>query len=1092
MKKYLSWKLLVIIVTALFLGFFNLPSETQTKIFPFTPDFIKKSQIYLGLDLRGGSQLDYRIDLRRVPESDRKSIVEGVQAVIERRVDSLGVAEPNIYTSELGGEIHITVELAQTAVLDQFDVNKYLGEGKSLESITLIERQMISLEKAKESVGKTIQLEFKERQTEPDPKEKEKIKENAQTALEKINSGQSFDVIGQEEQQAYPGRVTFERSSYVFESDLPGKVRDTLKTLEVGEHMKELVELDGSFVLDPISYETVQDSSYTVVKLVDKKEEIKHKKAVDVSHILISWVGLDTADATVTRNKEEAYALAKKIRTDALADGDFGALASEYSDDKSNKDNGGVLDIPVTGSGTYVFDFEKASLELEDGEISEVLETQFGYHLIKANSVKENLMETQYLYKTIRYSTMQDMWKNTGLTGQYFTRAEVQMDQLFQSYVTIQFDGEGAKLFEDITGRNVNKPVAIFVGGELISAPNVSEKISGGLARITGNFTIEESQNLARDLNTGAIPAPIVLVGEYTIGATLGQEALNKSLTAGAIGLLLVMLFMLLYYRLPGLLANFALIIYGILLVFLIKSELHIAIALPISLIVFGLLVHKIANNEDSGWEKLFSFVLTCVGLIFITFVLQTARVLTLAGIAGIILSIGMAVDANILIFERIKEELRDGKALKNAVDVGFKRAWTAIRDSNFSTLLTCAILLYFGTSIIKGFAFTLVIGILVSMFTALVITKIFLQGIVAKKNIAQDVTLFGGKEKKERKPFQFIQKTKLWGTISGILLTLSVVSILLFGLNLGIDFTGGSLMELRFTEPITKENFSTALSESAEEVNSGNTSLELDESLDAKENTNVEISDVSVVAISQGEEEVDFIDLNASQIIKSGDDGFIIKTRHMTPESHDKLMKALRTKLPDFAEERFTTIGPVVGSALLKKAIFAVIFALIVIILYVAFAFRKIPKEIGPWRFGVSAIVALIHDVIIITGIFAALGYFLQVEIDALFITALLTIFGYSVNDTIVVLDRLREKITRDSNQNLTENANKALTETLARSINTSFSTLLVLFAILIGGGSSIFYFILALTLGIFVGTYSSMFVATPLLVLWKKYKSS
>jgi SecD/SecF fusion protein len=1095
MKKYLSWKLFAILVVTLFLGFFNLPSETQTKIFPFTPDFVQKSQIYLGLDLRGGSQLDYRIDLRRVPEADRESIIEGVKSVIQKRVDSLGVAEPNIYTSELGGETHITVELAKTAVLDQSDVNKYLGEGKSLETLTERERQMVSLEKAKESVGKTIQLEFKERKTEPDPKEKDKIKEEAQAALAKIEAGDAFEVIGQEEQQAFPGRVTFERSGYVFESDLSPKIKEALKNLEAGEYTKELIELDGNFVLDPITQQTVQDSAYAILNLVETKSEIRHEKAVDTSHILISWAGLESADATVNRDKSEAYELAKGIRAQLLAEGDFAALAAEHSDDKSNKESGGKLVSPVTGDGTYVSAFEQAALELEESGISEVTETQFGYHIIKADSINENVTETQYLYKTIRYSTMQDMWTDTGLTGQHFNRADVEMDQFFQAYVSIQFNTEGARLFEEITGRNIGEPVAIFVGGELISAPTVQDKIAGGTAQISGNFTVEEAQTLARDLNTGAIPAPIVLTGEYTIGATLGQAALSMSLYAGFIGLLLVMLFMLLYYRFPGLLANLALAVYGIILIFLVKSELHVIIALPISLIIFGILVHKIVNSDDSGWEKLVSFVLTCVGLIFVTFLLQTARVLTLAGIAGIILSIGMAVDANILIFERIKEELRDGKALKNAIDIGFKRAWTAIRDSNFSTLITCAILMYFGSSMIKGFAFTLAAGILVSMFTALVITKIFFLATIGKKWLPQDIGLFGAKLKKERKPFRFIQKTKLWGAISGAMLALSIVSISVFGLHLGIDFTGGSLIELNFNEPIVKEQLSDALAKSSEKINSGDIVVEEIDSEEDVEATNIEnVEDVSSegVILSEAEQEELSIDLTAYQLIASGDNGFIIKTRHMTPEAHDQLIKLLRKELPEFTEERFTTIGPVVGAALLQRSVLAVIFALIIIIFYVAFAFRKIPKEVSPWRFGVSAIVALVHDVIIITGIFAALGYFLHVELDALFITALLTIFGYSVNDTIVVLDRLREKIMRDSDENLTENANKALTETLSRSINTSISTLLVLVAILLGGSSSIFYFILALTLGILVGTYSSIFVATPLLVLWKKHKSS
>lgn len=1091
MKKYLSWKLLSILVITLFLGFFDLSPETQSKILPFGKEYFQKHKIHLGLDLQGGSQLDYRIDLRKVPEADRESIVDGVQTVIEKRVNNLGVAEPNIYRSDLSGESHIIVELAQTAVLTQEDADKYLGEKKALDQLNDDEKKLVSLEKAKATVGKTIQLEFKEQKLDIDPQEKDKVKTTAQAALDKINDGASFEVIGQEEQQGFPGKVAFEKSDYTFESKLPVDIKNAIQTFKPGEYTKNLVEIKGSFVLDPISNQAIQDSAFAIIKLLDIKEEIKDEKSVNTSHILISWTGLETADATVTRTEEEAYELAKDLRAKLLAGEEFGKLALDNSDDKSNNENGGQLDKPVNGDGTYVFDFEEAALKLEKEGISEIIKTQFGYHIIKADDVQIDVKEKQYQYQTIKYSTKQDTWADTGLTGEHFVHADVQMDNFFQPYVSIQFNDEGAKLFEEITGRNVNKPIAIFVGGELISAPNVNKKISGGTAQISGQFTNEEAQGLARDLNTGAIPAPIVLTGEYTIGATLGQEALSKSLWAGFIGMLLVMVFMLVYYRLPGLVANVALLIYGIILVFLIKSELHLAIAILISLVLFGFLVSKIVNSKDSGWEKLLSFILSCVGFFFVAFLLRTGVVLTLAGIAGIIMSIGMAVDANILIFERIKEELKEGKSLKSAIEDGFFRAWSAIRDSNFSTLLICAILFYFGSSMIRGFAFNLAAGVLVSMFTAIIVTKTILYALINKK-IAQNISLFGGREKTDRKPIQFIKKTKLWFSISGVLITISVISIFTFGLNLGIDFTGGSLMELKFTEQTSKENITQALNTAAKEINSGDLAT-ISEATTAE--TTLEDDQKILLETKAPEaviekEEPSMLDLETAQIVEAGESNFIIKTKYLTSETHAQLIAKLNEKLPKFTESRFTTIGPVVGSTLLQKAIVALIIALIMIIFYVAFAFRRIPKEISPWRFGTSAIIGVVHDVVIVIGIFAILGQFLHVEIDALFITALLTVIGYSVNDTIVIMDRLREKILHNSTNSFAENTDQALTETLPRSINTSFSTVLVLIAILVGGSSAIFYFVLALTLGITIGAYSSIFVAAPLLVFWKNFK--
>ncbi|MDA1060268.1 MAG: protein translocase subunit SecF, partial [bacterium] len=673
--------------------------------------------------------------------------------------------------------------------------------------------------------------------------------------------------------------------------------------------------------------------------------------------------------------------------------------------------------------------------------------------------------------------TKSDPWKDTGLTGEHFVRADIQLDNFFQSYVSIQFNEEGGKLFEEITERNVGKPIAIFVGGDLISAPNVNEKISGGSAQITGQFTSEEAQALARDLNTGAIPAPIVLTGEYTIGATLGHEALTKSLWAGLVGLILVMVFMLLYYRLPGLVANGALLIYGVILIFLIKAELHLGIALGISLIIFGFLVSKIVNNKDSGWEKLLSFVLSCFGFFFLTFLLKTGVVITLAGIAGIILSIGMAVDANILIFERLKEELREGKTLGSAIDSGFHRAWSAIRDSNFSTLITCAILFYFGSSIIRGFAFNLAAGILVSMFTAITITRTLLYSFVGKK-IAGNLVVFGVKEKQAKAGFKFIKNSKIWFSFSGLMVAVSVIAMFTFGLNLGIDFKGGTLLEFNFEEAVTKETLVNALQEIEDnkEAPTPTAAAEVEESTE----------DQLVLSANK----TGLLDLSGIQITESGENSFIVKTKYLTSETHDQLIAQMKEKLPKFTEPRFTTIGPVIGKTLLHKALVAMIFALIMIIVYVAFAFRKIPKEVNPWRFGASAIAALVHDVVIVTGVFVILGQFLNVEIDALFITAMLTVFGYSVNDTIVVLDRLRENLIHNSSDTLAETADKALNETLARSINTSLSTLLTLVAILLWGSPSIFYFVLALTIGTTIGTYSSIFLATPLLVRWNRKK--
>lgn len=452
-----------------------------------------------------------------------------------------------------------------------------------------------------------------------------------------------------------------------------GVSEPVVQTSKVGDSWRVIVELPG-----------VTDTQQAI-QLIGETPVLEFK---EVSAATTDTSAIDSYNA-------EAKKKAEGILKRALRGEDFAKLAQENSED-SSKDQGG--DLGFFGKGMMVAPFEEAAFALKKGEITrQLVETQFGFHIIKKTDERqgENGTEIQASHILIRTQSVQpdDQWANTGLSGKQLSKAAVEFDpNTGIPMVNITFNDEGKDLFSAITGRNIGKPVAIFLDGAAISTPTVQEAITGGQAVISGDFTLTEAKQLAQRLNSGALPVPIKLITQTTVDATLGKVSVEKSLLAGVLGLLLVALFMLLYYRLPGLLAVIALGIYALITMALFKMW-------PVTL--------------------------------------------TLAGIAGFVLSIGMAVDANVLIFERLKEEIRSGKPLTNAIEEGFNRAWTSIRDSNVSSLITSVILIWFGSSLVKGFAVTLALGILISMFTAIVVTRTFLR-LSSTKLLTKHPWLFG------------------------------------------------------------------------------------------------------------------------------------------------------------------------------------------------------------------------------------------------------------------------------------------------------------------------------------------------------------
>lgn len=482
--------------------------------------------------------------------------------------------------------------------------------------------------------------------------------------------------------------------------DAYGVSEPVVQTSKVGDNHRLIVELPG--VSD------VEEAK----NMINKTPILEFKEKNDEAELT------EEEKEQIQVQKEEAQKRAKEILKQVKEGADFAELAKEESDDPGSGEKGG--DLGFFGKGEMVPAFEEAvfSEDLKEGEIyPELAESSFGFHIIKKTGEKEEgeerkIQASHILIQAPGQEQVLAQKKNqfigTGLTGQHLEESSVRFNQQTgQPEVGLKFDAEGKDLFKEITEQNQGSQVAIFLDGETISAPTVQAVIRNGEAVINGDFTLEEAKTLSQRLNAGALPVPIELISQQSVGPTLGKISLEKSLIAGFYGLVAVGAFMILYYRLPGLIAVIALSIYTLLMVSIFK----------------------------------------------LSSVTPMAITLTLSGIAGFILSVGMAVDANILIFERIKEEIKKGKSLRVSSEEGFKRAWTSIRDGNFSTILTALILMILGTGFIKGFAITLMLGILVSMFTAIVITRLILQFVLVERMEKYKWLFIPGRVKQKNAP---------------------------------------------------------------------------------------------------------------------------------------------------------------------------------------------------------------------------------------------------------------------------------------------------------------------------------------------------
>jgi SecD/SecF fusion protein len=617
---------------------------------------------------------------------------------------------------------------------------------------------------------------------------------------------------------------------------------------------------------------------------------------------------------------------------------------------------------------------------------------------VKAISEESKVFE---LY-AIKVSTVDG---TPALGGDVISDARDDFDQRGNPEVVMVMNSEGAREWKSITALasadpNNKKSVAIVLDNNVYSAPTVQGEIPNGISSISGSFKVEDTKDLANVLKAGRLPAPAKIVSEYIVGPSLGAESINSGLISTLAGILVILLFMALYYNKAGWVANVSLL----------------------------------------------------VNLFFLMGVLASlGAVLTLPGIAGIVLSLGMSVDANVLIYERVREEMATGKSLRLAIAEGFKKAMSSILDSNITTFLTGLILYIFGSGPILGFATTLMIGIITSLFAAIFITRLIFEWMLGKnQNISFSIKATQNLFKDSK--FDFISGRRKFYVFSSVIIIAGIISMFTRGFSLGVDFKGGRSYFVEFNQAVKTTDVRKVLTEefgSAPEVKTFGSSNE--------------------------------VKITTSYLV---DDN----SENADATANEKLTAGLKKISSGFEIKDSQKVGPTIANDIKVSAIYAVLFAILVVFLYILIRFRK-------WQFGLAAIVALAHDVLILLALFSLLNGVLpfSLDIDQAFIAAILTVMGYSINDTVVVFDRVREYINQHhtKNENLPSVINNALNSTLSRTVVTGLCTMLVLIIIFIFGGEILRGFSFAMLIGVIFGTYSSLFVATPFVVEFIREKT-
>lgn len=707
---------------------------------------------------------------------------------------------------------------------------------------------------------------------------------------------------------------------------------------------------------------------------------------------------------------EQAEGLIAEV--EAAAETEQEAEAAEGRFDRTRNPLFAVLD-PNYAGGAAIGAAYKADMETVEAYLSNpaVLEKFPADIQFKWGVKGDDKIDGRYYLYAIKVATPDG---KAPLDGSVVTDArERYSERGAAAEVEMTMNGEGTREWGRLTGENIGKCVAIVLDGYVYSAPRVQTKIDKGTSQITGDFTIQEAKDLANVLKSGKVPAPATIIQDTVVGPSLGQESINAGMLSFAIAFVLVLLYMGLFYKTAGWMSDIALLTN----VFLLMGVL----------VSFG-------------------------------------AVLTLPGIAGIVLTMGMAVDANVIIYERIKEELRSGKGISLAIKEGFSKAYSAIIDGNLTTIITGIVLFVFGNGPVQGFATTLIIGIVTSFFCAVFITRLLIEWIVAKRGTVSFSHAWS-ENFLNNTHFDFLRVRKAAYIVAGAVIVLSGVSLAVRKLNLGAEFTGGRAYVVRFDNAVSaeevRENVEKAFAENATDADAASISSEVKQF--GKENQ------MRIVTQYKNDDTSDEATAEVERIIYNA-----VKPLY----SYDITFEQFRdTQTDDNGIVNADKIGPSIASDMTWNAIYSVLFSLLAIGLYITFRFKR-------WQWALGATAALAINALFIIGVFSMLYGFLpfNLEVNQAFIAAILTIIGYAINDTVVVFDRIREFLGLYPKRSLSENVNNAINSTLSRTINTSGTTLVTLLAIFFFGGETIRGFIFALIIGVVVGTIATIFIATPI----------